>query len=186
MVPNLGGGDSTTMNTYANHGFVFAEAGQGTSKLLQSVIVRPGVLRYEISEESVKASPYVAQSDSALAAGVASGCVDKKPHCALSAERGECERNPGWMIVNCARSCNACELLDPSVRCDRIRLNMSTEPIYKPGDLNKMFESLPARFPELGINVMSTSPWLITFDTFMNESETNELIEVQFVDLFTF
>jgi hypothetical protein len=154
VVPNLGPGESTSMNTYANHGFVFAEAGEGTSHLLQSVIIRTGVLQYDVSEESVKASPYVPSGGSGVG-----DCVDKKPHCSLSAERGECERNPGWMIVNCARSCNACELLDPQVRCDRARLNISTEPAYKPGDLNKMFESLPERFAQYGVNVVSTSPW---------------------------
>lgn len=106
VVPNMAAGHSTTMNTYAHHGFVFAEAGQGTAKLLQSIIVRPGIVTYEITEDSVKESPYVVQAESSGA----TGCVDKKPHCALSAERGECERNPGYSMfihrfyvpLNCA------------------------------------------------------------------------------------
>ena len=30
---------------------------------------------------------------------------------------GEGDRNPGWMIVNCPRSCDQCEMLDPKKRC---------------------------------------------------------------------
>jgi hypothetical protein len=36
----------------------------------------------------------------------------------------------GWMIMFCPASCNACELRDPKIRCDRQRLNISTEVGY--------------------------------------------------------
>ena len=36
----------------------------------------------------------------------------------------------GWMIMFCPASCNACELRDPKIRCDRQRLNISTEVDY--------------------------------------------------------
>lgn len=37
-------------------------------------------------------------------------------------------------------SCGNCHLLDPKVRCNRKTLGIDDEPIYLPGDLNRMFE----------------------------------------------
>lgn len=48
----------------------------------------------------------------------------------------------GWMIVNCPKSCNACHLLDPKVRCDRKHLNISTEPSMRPGDMEYVFSNM--------------------------------------------
>ena len=38
-----------------------------------------------------------------------------------------------------------------------------------------MFAGLAEEYPELGVNVVSTEPWIITFDTFMNESESDAI-----------
>ena len=61
--------------------------------------------------------------------------------CADNARGGECERNPGWMIMFCPNACNACDLkVNRNLRCDRARLNISSTPIYAPGDMDKMFK----------------------------------------------
>ena len=41
-----------------------------------------------------------------------SDCRDKNPECALWAswESNECDKNPGYMKVNCPRSCGVCTL----------------------------------------------------------------------------
>lgn len=156
VVPNLAAGAATPMNTFAGHGFFFAEQGkvrcehffrlsvssllkkhltpptrafpslwglsQGRDAILQTVVMQPGTFVYAVSEAGLAASPYVAAATGDGAKGGA--CVDRKPYCALSAARNECAANPGWMIVNCARSCGMCELLDPAKRCDRERLNI--------------------------------------------------------------
>ena len=67
------------------------------------------------------------------------------------------------MIVHCPKSCdkitNACYLRDPKIRCNRKNLNISTEPIYRPGDLDKMFRAIPSRFGDrYNIQVLSESP----------------------------
>jgi hypothetical protein len=76
-------------------------------------------------------------------------CIDRHSECLGFERQGECEKNPGWMIINCPRSCdphnNACALRDPKLRCSRTALNISTEPIYKPGDMNSMFSSIQSR-----------------------------------------
>ena len=81
------------------------------------------------------------------------------------------------MIVNCPQSCKACHLLDPKVRCNRNSLNMSTSPIYEPGGMNDMFESIERDFgSRYGVNIVSRDPWIVTFDNFMTDNEVNSLI----------
>lgn len=82
-------------------------------------------------------------------------CIDRHPkECVEYSSWGLCEKTPGieklsviseftcslkpveilgWMIINCAKSCNACHLRDPKVRCARTALNMTLEPVYIPG-----------------------------------------------------
>ena len=44
-------------------------------------------------------------------------CIDQDANCAGWAGAGECEANPGFMIVKCARACRTCHLLDYKKRC---------------------------------------------------------------------
>ncbi|RCN28638.1 shTK domain protein, partial [Ancylostoma caninum] len=41
--------------------------------------------------------------------GRESNCCDKHPSCASWARRGECSKNPKWMLSNCQLSCHNCE-----------------------------------------------------------------------------
>ncbi|RCN28425.1 shTK domain protein, partial [Ancylostoma caninum] len=41
--------------------------------------------------------------------GRESNCCDKHPSCASWARRGECSKNPKWMLPNCQLSCHNCE-----------------------------------------------------------------------------
>ena len=48
----------------------------------------------------------------AAAAGLGAGwaaCIDQNPNCAGWAAAGECLANPGYMLSNCARSCDSCD-----------------------------------------------------------------------------
>jgi prolyl 4-hydroxylase len=104
-------------------------------------------------------------------------CKDRHEQCKVYLRQGECDKNPGWMIVNCPNSCNACHLLDPKVRCDRKNLNISTDPIYRPGDMQSMFESIVPDFGHrYGVTVLSTDPYIVTFDNFLTDQEADALI----------
>lgn len=104
-------------------------------------------------------------------------CKDRHAQCAGFQKNNECVKNPGWMIVNCPDSCKACHLLDPKVRCNRSNLNISTDPIYKPGDMKDMFDSiLPSFGDRYGVTVVSTDPYVVTFDNFMTDEEVDALI----------
>jgi len=109
-----------------------------------------------------------------------SACEDRHTTCPRWQRSGECEINPGWMIVNCPQSCNACHLLDPKVRCDRGHLNVSDSPAFVPGAMHDMFSSMKERFGDrYGVTVHSTSPWVVTFDNFVTHEEADALIAQQ-------
>ena len=118
-------------------------------------------------------------------------CKDRYPVCAHEAARGECTRNPGWMIVHCCRSCDEKEgygeLIDSSVRCTPERLN-STVPAWEAGSLDALFTSWATdpKFREWGPKVVSApqkahgaehgGPWIMTFDSFVSDFEIDQLI----------
>jgi prolyl 4-hydroxylase len=108
-----------------------------------------------------------------------------------SAARGTCKNAPGWMIVHCCKSCdeelNASALLDFDTRCSREQLNM-TGPAWEPGDLDKLFEKWVTsdEFNEFTPNVVSSpgaefggidGPWILTFDTFLTDFESDQIWE---------
>lgn len=105
-------------------------------------------------------------------------CTDKHTTCEYDAERGECESNPSWMIFNCPKACNACDLLDTKIRCSRKRMNVSDEPAYLPGDTDHMFREIIPRFQHAyDIEVLSESPWIIRFNNFLTDLEADAFIQ---------
>jgi prolyl 4-hydroxylase len=106
-------------------------------------------------------------------------CEDRYPQqCPHYANDDQCNINPGWMIVNCPKSCNACHLRDPKVRCDRNFLNISTTPIYQPGDMQRIFSGMKEKYGELyDLEVMSTDPWVMVFHNFVSEEEGEAIID---------
>lgn len=107
-----------------------------------------------------------------------SQCSDRHEQCKGFASTGECDRNPGWMVINCPRSCNSCDLLDHRVRCDRNRLNISNDHVYAPGDMQDMFMNIKDKFGDrYGVNILSDDPWVVTFDNFLTDTEIAELIK---------
>ena len=168
-------GASNGINTFSSHAFFFSEEGHGKNQILKTVIMQHDQQEYKLTTEDTARGALAAINPSGNNDDPAGNCADRKPHCYVSAARGECERNPGWMVVNCPASCNACDLRDPIVRCDRKRLNVSDEPAYAPGDMSNMFQNLKANYPDLGVEVLSTNPWIVTFNTFMNASEADAI-----------
>ena len=104
-------------------------------------------------------------------------CVDRHEACKGFAEGGECDINPGWMIINCPVSCNSCHMRDPKIRCAREALNMTLTPAYAPGDMKAMFEGIVDKFgSRYDITVLSTDPYVVTFDNFLSSAEAKALI----------
>ena len=104
-------------------------------------------------------------------------CSDRHEQCKGFAQHGECEKNPGWMVINCPSSCNSCHLLDHKVRCDRDRLGIPKDHVYKPGEMEAMFKEIEGKFGDrYDVTVLSTEPWVVTFDNFLTDIEITELI----------
>ena len=109
-------------------------------------------------------------------------CKDRESseRCAHYVLQVGCDAAPGWMAVMCAASCNVCHLLDPKVRCDAKRLNVSREPAYGPGDMNRMFEGLKEKYPQYNVQYLKQppeGPWVVSFDNFLNDHEVQTMIE---------
>ena len=119
-------------------------------------------------------------------------CKDRYPVCVQEAARGECTNNPGWMIVNCCKSCDEKEgfgeLLDSKVRCTRERLN-ATIPAWEPGTLDALFTkwATDEKYKPYEPKVISSpnkvydgqheGPWIIVFDNFLDDYEINDLMK---------
>jgi hypothetical protein len=119
-------------------------------------------------------------------------CKDRYPVCVQEAARGECTRNPGWMIVNCCKSCDEKEgfgkYLDSKVRCTRERLNATT-PAWESGSLDALFtkwatdekykpyEPRVVSSPNKVYNAQHEGPWIMVFDNFLDDYEINDLMK---------
>jgi len=155
-----------SLHTFLGHSFAFAR--EGTKDQIGDLFtVKAGQSRYVLERGT---QPRSKTEDP---------CSDRMPRrCPQLASSGECEKNPGWMIVNCPRACNACDLLDPRKRCAFERLNMTDAHVWQPGDLNSMFEKIIHDFPQFRPRVMSRppeGPWVVVLDEFFSEEEADVL-----------
>ena len=73
-------------------------------------------------------------------------CRDRHVRCDEFVEYGNCDTNPGFMIMTCPVACNACHLRDLNVRCDRANLNMSQEAIFGAGEMYEMLRNIVPRY----------------------------------------
>lgn len=165
-VPAHGG--AIQMDTFDGHKLYWTVHGR-RQQLGPDHVIRWGQKEYELgSEIDTKVD--------------ASACQDRSRRCKIDARNGECDRNPGWMIVNCPASCNQCEMLDPKKRCDREapHMNMNATPTWGPGDLNAMFENIMSapefkQFNPTAVLQPPDGPWMVTFDNVVTDDEITAL-----------
>ena len=91
--------------------------------------------------------------------------------------QGICQDDPGFMTLNCAKSCGYCHLKDPSIRCQR---HPNAKQAVHPGDINKMFERLLTDFTEYSPKVLSQppDPWLVVLENVFSDKECDTLIDI--------
>ena len=125
-------------------------------------------------------------------------CRNRDKLCAFWATIGECDVNPSYMATTCAPSCQSCHLIDINARCP---IDPNREPALKPGDLNILFDRIVKEAedgskgytvtvfsrpsaeslldPELSEEKdLQQPPWVITFDNFLTEEESDHLIKM--------
>lgn len=86
------------------------------------------------------------------------------------------------MNTHCAPSCKACHMIDWYARGCSMPENTSELDVWKPGDLNKMFERIVADYRN--VNIISKpsaieaedGPWVLTIDNFLSDEECEHLI----------
>ena len=110
------------------------------------------------------------RSEPSRAAKPVPACFDKDPaRCASM--RASCKDSPGWMFVNCAATCNACEMLDPAVRCRLDRFNQTSG--LPEGGLDALFERM-IETADGQVEVLSrppAGPWIFTIDGFLSDAQ---------------
>ena len=123
----LNAGESSRVGTFLGHVFRYAD---GSGKTLASFRVMPHRPRFHLTDETIEA-----YKDEEM-------CRDSDPSCPDRAARNDCINAPGWMVMKCSRSCEACHLRDPQVRCRRDLLNVKQTPALVPGGVEAFFQSL--------------------------------------------
>jgi hypothetical protein len=72
---------------------------------------------------------------------------------------GECEKNPDYMLLQCAPSCQTCHQLRHDFRCP---FDPETPLIWQPGSLNQMFERITTEeyyVKRFQPTILSRDPW---------------------------
>jgi prolyl 4-hydroxylase len=105
-------------------------------------------------------------------------CFDRHPQCDHFVHNGECQKNPGWMIINCAKGCEACHLRDSQVRCSRETLGTADSGALVPGQLQDIFARIERNDNNQfgNITVMSRDPWVIVFHDFVKDVEAEAIL----------
>ena len=102
-------------------------------------------------------------------------CTDKAPECSGWARIGECDVNPGFMLVHCASSCDKCEMLDYRKRC---AIDETVPLSVPPGEMDATFRHASSgRFASLEPVVLSSDPWVLQFDNFVSDDEAEAFIQ---------
>lgn len=99
----------------------------------------------------------------------------------LAGNPNACQHAPGWMYVNCAATCESCHLMDPRVRCSAEALGTNETLAVAPGDIGRMFEGLPERFPQYKVKLLSVEPdgpYVATFDDFVTAEEARVVRQI--------
>lgn len=149
------GGGAHTLQVRTGEKYAFAAAGRQQRHVVR---IARGLARYSYNQECRN--------------------IYDQRQCDHFARLDKCNVDPGWMSVHCAVSCDACHLMDPKVRCDLGRLNMSAEHAVQPGGIEAMFRSLQGRYPQYNVEIVSQppqGPWVATFEDFISEEEAEAI-----------
>lgn len=106
----------------------------------------------------------------------ATTCEDRYPQCIDHLD--DCIAVPGWMTMNCPKTCNYCHLRDPSIRCDPKFLNVSTVPVVKSGDFNTIFNRLVNEFD---FTALSRNPWIVEKDNFFSNEQIDQILSLPMI-----
>jgi hypothetical protein len=99
-------------------------------------------------------------------------CKDESADCASWAALGECSNNKAYMLVNCPVSCRSCAQLQAACKRDEASKSIRSQP----GGMDALFERALRDFPEYAPTVLHREPWVISFDNFIAEEDTQAFL----------
>jgi cytochrome c551/c552 len=100
-------------------------------------------------------------------------CVDKFVECGEHAD--DCTVHPGFMVINCPKTCHMCHLQDPKVRCSPSFLNISTMPVLQAGQMDEIFKRI--RETHSDVKILSDSPVILEFEDFLTDRNIDDLLK---------
>ena len=110
-----------------------------------------------------------------------------------------CQSSPGYMALNCPKTCKMCHLRNAEARCGPLQ---NDNVAMRPGDLDRLFSNLTStpveEFDEDGsvsysdsefvwtgrnnrpytIHKLSSSPWIVVIDNVLTGEESDQIIEI--------
>jgi prolyl 4-hydroxylase len=84
---------------------------------------------------------------------------------------GECDRNPTYMRQKCSPSCQSCDQLDWSLRC---QFDPNQLVWNETGKVNALMKRIVRDYDAV---VWSEDPWVVTIDDFLSEQDCQTLID---------
>jgi len=97
-------------------------------------------------------------------------CSDLESNCKYWASLGECDNNPGFMHARCSMSCGTCDRMG-------FDCNIIGEDALIDGGITSIMQRMLA-MDHLGPKVLSSDPWVLLLETFVNADEVAEIIRV--------
>lgn len=111
---------------------------------------------------------------------VRADCRCRHELCSFWAAIGECEKNPDFMKMQCAPSCQTCEQLDFEFRCP---FDKTAPSVWQSGDLDKMFQKLTTdphvvdKYKPTIFSKPPEGPWVVTLENVASPDECEAMIE---------
>lgn len=105
-------------------------------------------------------------------------CTDQNADCWNWARNGECDKNPGYMLIQCAASCGSCDQLDPTKRC---KVTGEEPACIQSGGVQALFDDI-MRNDSLAVyqpRLVNTAPPVVVFDSFLTGSEVDAILAVE-------
>ena len=109
-------------------------------------------------------------------------CKNLRDQCTVRALNGECETNSEIMKSNCPVACQSCLFGTLEDKCP---IDPNAPEVWKPGDLDAMFERLTSepylskyQVEILSSPQMNNGPWVITMDNVLSENEAKNFIDL--------
>ena len=114
---------------------------------------------------------------------VRESCRNSDINCALWTARGECQKNPGFMMMTCPLACRKCDQLPKFERCAHSQVEKVD---IKEGDIDSLFShGIESSWSELDPYVLSqptvqneNTPWVVKIDNFLTDEECGYLISL--------